>query len=142
MTLVTSAGGLSSDLVNVWLDIHQNGMAPAPPRAHSSSPNHSRLGRHHQNGTRTPSPDTGEAEVVATTTSHKPGGGADYARCLSNLIWALVKLELVDKADSVAAALIMDITPLVLHFIPRYNSQVHPPPLVHRTSAPPMPAGQ
>lgn len=69
----------------------------------------------------TPTPPT-----LTTTTLQRQGGselpGLD-ARCISNLIWALVKLEVATEPSSFGVELLTNMHPVVLRQLPRFTSQ-------------------
>lgn len=45
------------------------------------------------------------------------------ARCVSNLIWALVKLDVTTERGTLGADVVQSVSPLVLHFLPTSSSQ-------------------
>lgn len=46
------------------------------------------------------------------------------ARCVSNIIWAVIKLELAVEPSSLGSQLILNASPLVIKFLPQSSSQV------------------
>lgn len=53
---------------------------------------------------------------------NEPAKGLD-ARCVSNLIWAIIKLELAAESGSLGEELVLTASPLVVHFLPKSSSQ-------------------
>lgn len=46
------------------------------------------------------------------------------ARCVSNLVWALVKLDLASEVDCMGTEVILSISPLVTKLLPQSSPQV------------------
>ena len=46
------------------------------------------------------------------------------ARCVSNLVWAVIKLEVASDATHLGSEVVQAVSPLVIRFLPQSSCQV------------------